>query len=331
MMKPSWIIRTNGDPLATVRHFLQDLWSSADFEGMLVQLDPIAETRPRPTFVEDPAHLLTANPFLPVVTLNAANLVSQIASHSPQARNAAVLRSCEARALFEMVKNNGISIDHWLIIVVDCPGSFPIDDYPWRLQRAGTTERLTHEVLRFARQGGIASYRFRSACQMCTSPGAERADVCICLFGLPIKEYILVATKDEAIAYKLHLGEITDQRATPEYMARHMETLHILNERHTHLHEQAIHKITADFPSDVDSWLSHLEDCAPCQACLEVCPLFAGSLSAPRAELVRWLSSCVECGMCEEACPKHLPLSAIIGRVKRDALHEALMISGSYY
>jgi formate dehydrogenase subunit beta len=161
MMGTKWILETNGDPLATIQRFLRALWGQVGLVGMLLPLYQIGETGLKPHLVEKPAQLTAADPCLPFVTTNSAKLVDQLTRERPDARLAAVLRSCEARALAEKVQQGLTRVDRWLLIGVDCLASFPVNDFEWRLQKAGTTEQLTREVLKFARQGGIAQ---RSTC-----------------------------------------------------------------------------------------------------------------------------------------------------------------------
>lgn len=37
------------------------------------------------------------------------------------------------------------------------------------------------------------------------------------------------------------------------------------------------------------------------------------------------LAACVQCGLCEEACPRHRPLTSLIGRINRQLAHELAM------
>jgi len=64
------------------------------------------------------------------------------------------------RALFEKTKREALPLDRVLTICIDCRGTCPMEDYQWRAERKGSSERLAWESLHFARQGGIAAYRF---------------------------------------------------------------------------------------------------------------------------------------------------------------------------
>jgi formate dehydrogenase subunit beta len=238
-----------------------------------------------------------------------------MAAKSAQARYGALLRSCEARALLYVAGRDGLDLSDWLIISVDCLSSFSPEDYQWRVEKAGGAEQLTRAALRFARQGGIAPYRYRAACQMCESPFAPQADLSLEVLGLPAREFILVSTRDRALSDRLALQDYTDGVAPDFLITQRQRLADQIKERHAATRQEALEHIPSGVPVEADVFLHHLSDCAPCQSCLEVCPVYDGELVAYGdgfpAQAMVWLSSCVKCGMCEQACPRHLPLTAV--------------------
>jgi formate dehydrogenase subunit beta len=319
-------LETNSDPLGKVRQLLKQIWLSARLDGMLVPVYQADGTSVTPSFVEQPAWLAQADPFAPRMPINAASLALQF-SQRPEARLGAVLRPCEARAFRRLVEGHRLAAHQWLVIGVDCLASFPEMDFEWRVRKARTVEVLTREALRFARQGGIAPHRYRDACQMCLEPSASQADLSIELLGLPVKQLILVSARDEDLAKELHLVELTDGAASQNYLARREALLDSLARRRRRTLERKVQTLSTDAPSELSELLRHIAGCAPCQACLEACPIYAGdfipalnggseALQAAR----EWLEGCVACGMCEEACPKHLPLTAILSQIAHPEL-----------
>ena len=324
-MGTKWILNTNGDPLATIRRFLHAIWQQDRLEGMLLPLYRVGKIGIEPCLVEKPAQLAAADPFIPFVTVNTAKLVAQLTRERPKAHLAGILRSCEVRALAEKVTQGSLELGNWLLIGVDCLASFPAEDFEWRLQKSGTPERLTREALKFARQGGIAPYRFRQACQMCISPSCEDVDLRIDLIGLPVKTSVIVSAKNEAINDRLRLYQITDGLAPMYLVAQHARVLDVLIERRARCRERKIRALEDELPSEADGLRALLANCAPCQKCLEACPIYAGELTVPSNgstgsidEVNRWLAACVACGMCEQACPKRLPLTAVHCRIGRE-------------
>jgi len=326
-MTTTWMIKTNGDPLGAVRGFLGRLWQETGLEGMLLPRHQAETGGLVPYLAQESADLATANPFAPLVSVNAARQVAQLAREQPTARFAAVLRPCETRALCANEKRSPSGVERWLIVGTDCLASFPAGDFAWRLEKAGGVDGLTREALKFARQGGIAPYRYRLACQMCANPMCQGMDLAIELLGLPVNEVLLVTAKDEATATSLHLSQITDGPASPAWVAQRAHTLDAIRKRHTSTHARMVKDLAGDLPTTVSEFVQMLAECFPCQSCLEACPIYSGEL-APRRfsgsiqidDIARWLENCVECGMCDEACPKKLPITAIVSRLTQEAI-----------
>lgn len=326
-MGTTWLLDTGGDPLAATRHFLGRVWANADLQSLCLPVYTLGGLGAAPAFIDEPALLESGDPFVPLVPLSSARLVAERLRHGPagKARIGAVLRSCEARALSHVVSREGLSLEGWLVISVDCLASFPMEEEEWRLQKAGTVEQLTRENLRFARQGGIAPYRFRPACQMCASPFAPEADLTIGALGLPAREYLLVSARDQALAGKLRLPELTRGLAPDALVAQRQRLVERIEEQHSATRQAMLAALAADLPDDPAGLLAYLENCAPCRACTEACPVYAGELEKAAGKdgverALVWLSACVKCGMCEQACPRHMPLAAIHARLSQAIL-----------
>jgi formate dehydrogenase subunit beta len=325
-MNTWWILNTYGDPLTAVRDFLHGLWVQNNLDAMLIPVYH-ADNTLEPCLMSDPRYLEQADPFAPLELVNAAQRVAQAARERPQARMAAVLRPCEVRALKEMAQLDSFNLDNWLIIGVDCLATFSSEDYAWRVQKAGNAERLTHKALQFARQGGIAAYRFRSACQMCVSQGSLEADLNISLLGLPVHKLVLIGTENQHLAEKLGLALLTSGQAPSLLIEQRQRMLEKIAARHDRVREHTTSNLANHMPIELNELANLLMNCArqdpPCQACLEVCPLWTelnlrsnGGLSN-KLKVEQWLESCVQCGLCEDVCPKHTPLVAIINRISQ--------------
>jgi formate dehydrogenase subunit beta len=329
----TWIFKTNDSPLAAARQFLQTVWAYANLEGMVVPVYQPGYMTAKMNLINDPAQLQEANPFVPLMQFNAGKLVAQLACEMPNVRLAAVLRACELRAFDECVKMNALNLENWLIIGVECLACFPAQDFEWRVQKAGSVEQLTDLVLRNARQGGIALDRFRSACQMCSKPEPSHFDLCLELLGLPAKEMMLVSAKDDAIARKFHLHEITDGPASPEVLVLHDHMLKTIEERRQRARERKLRELFPHLPANLDELVIFLLECQPCRNCIEACPVHPEELisaidhgAISRSLAKRWLMSCAECGMCEQACPKVVPLAAIMNRISRELKSEVVAV-----
>jgi len=328
-MNTYWTIQTHGDPLGTVRDFMRAVWSQSRLDGMLLPLngDELGLTQPR--LVTEPTRLDQVNPFKPLMTENASCRVPSMVRDHPKSRFGVLLRPCEMRALIEMTKHASFTLDAILTISVDCLGTFPADEYQWRAARKEASGGIAKETLQFARQGGIAAYRYRAACQVCTSPEASHADLNINVFGLPIRQQILVQTHDEQTTERIKLDSIANKRADKKLVNQHRRTLARLAERNQHTFERVTQGLGELLPQNVDALVDQFESCGDCRLCMDVCPIC--SVEFPKRgsdnrylekDVIRWLVSCAGCGMCEQACASHLPLSTIFGHIRQKLTEE---------
>jgi len=327
----TWMLKTDNDPLGRVRSFLKAIWEYANLDGMLIPVYQARNTSVKQTVIHDPKSLGEADPFAPLMQVNASRMAIQLARKHPHERMAAVLRACEIRALYEQIKHTGVNLENWLMIAVDCPACFPLQDFEWRVDKAGSVEALTNMVLNNVRQGVIALDRFRSACGMCTKPGSPHEDICIELLGLPVKETILVNINNDVISEKLDMGKVSDGLAPQELVAQRDQMLKNIKERREHARKRQLSFLAPNLPANLEQFINFLENCQPCVSCMEACPVHADELIPAvqnhtlTREMARdWLVSCAECGMCEQACPKEMPLAAIMNRIDRELKVEAM-------
>jgi formate dehydrogenase subunit beta len=320
----TYMLKTHNDPLARVRQFLKDIWDYAKLDGMFIPVYHGNKSIEQ-TLIYNSDDLRIADPFAPLMQSNAGRAVGQLVRKHPHEHLAAILRPCEIRALYEQVKHTGVELENLLVIGVDCPACFPLKDFEWRVDKAGSVEALTNEVLRNVRQGSIALDRFRPSCGMCRQPGSPHEEICLGLLGLPVKDTLLIGINDDIILNKLDLDHVCDGLATQDLIDQHEKMLKTIEERREHIRDHQIHDLAPNLPANMDEFIDFLHNCQPCTTCMENCPVHADKLvpavqsRALTHELVLdWLSSCAECGMCEQYCPKEIPLVAIADRIRRD-------------
>jgi formate dehydrogenase subunit beta len=346
-MNNQWSLETHGDPLGKVRSLIKKIWLGANLEGMLVTMDDGDEARATPRYVIDPASIDEINPFKPLMEFNIATLIPSTLAIHPGSKIGALLRPCEMRALIEMTKHAPFNIDNLLTVSVDCLGTLPADEYQWRLERIekahsadeiSSTEvkdELAQEALKFARQGGIIPYRYRSACQVCTSPATNQANINIHILGLPVRQQILLSLGDPKIAETIRIEELTDGSADKTLIIQHERIVSKMCERHQRTLDRVNEGLGDLLPADVDAVIQQLESCGDCQKCMDVCPIC--SVDRPdriagghydRSSVMRWLVSCAGCGMCEQSCPNHLPTSAIFAHIRQQLAQEWEYVPG---
>jgi len=318
-MNTYWKVETHGDPIGTVQNLIKAIWAQANLDGILAAVNGGRNAR----LIEQPETMSEVNPFKPLMVQNLARVVPTMLETRPAARLGALLRPCEMRALIEMSKRASIHRERLVTLCVDCLGTYPLEEYEWRAWKKGSPEGLANEALSFARQGGILAYRYRAACQMCSAPGAQSADLNIHVLGLPARQQILVEADAEETAGWLDLEALTSAPAEPELARQHEAVLMRQAERHHHTMEKVLRTLDDLLPRDVDGLISQLEGCGDCQRCMTVCPICASEFPQreadgryPRQGIMRWMVSCAGCGMCEQACTSNLPLGVIFASIR---------------
>jgi formate dehydrogenase subunit beta len=336
LMSEVWSLETHGDPLGKVRDFIGKLWLEAGLDGMLVTVNEEDEVLTVPRYITDVACINEINPFKPLMEINAARLIPGLLVDHPGAKVGVLFRPCEMRALIEITKHVPINIDSLLTISVDCLGTLPADEYQWRSERIGknllpeeenpaeANDALATEALHFARQGGIVPYRYRAACQVCTSPAADHANINIHILGLPVRQYIFVDISDSIFENRLHFHKLLDRKADQSLIIQHERVVSKMSERHQRTMERVKEGLGGLLPADVDAVITQLECCGDCQDCMEVCPICSVARPArssdghyDRSDVMRWLVSCAGCGMCEQSCPNHLPISTLFAHIRQ--------------
>lgn len=324
-MNTQWMVETHGDPLGTIQQFIRNLWQEYNLSAMLVPIN--SEKTQGAEAVEHvidyPGKLVEINPFKPVMTINLAKVIPELMGAHPWTKLGLLLRPCETRALSEMIRRGVIDQDRLFIISIDCLGTYPTDEFHWRSQRKGSSEELTKESLHFARVGGIATYRFRSACQTCITPKAYQADVNIGVLGLPVRQHILVEVTDEHITDISRLAPFTNGLADQSLVFKHEHCIEKITGRNQNTHENIIQSLYDILPKHVTDLIHQFKNCGSCQNCLDNCPICAIDFPRSRkdghyvkADITRWILSCSGCGMCEQSCPNRLPISVIFHHLK---------------
>ncbi len=338
----------NGNTLGAVREFLKTLLAQGIVDQELVPLEVPSADQVTPTIVSEPKQLDMANPLAPVMRINAAVTIARMQREDGTTHLGAVLRSCELRAVIELAKVNRVDLSRLMLIGVDCMGTYEPAVYA-QIARA-SAEFPTDEMMHWTRQGPIAPFRLRNACQICEHFTPENAGLTIHLIGMNVREHLLVEMPG-ALAEKLHLPA-----GSADGRQKAIERLAVI--RH-HRREEALTS-ARQLLSDIPSLVGLVVPCTACTACLDVCPFWDTDAFMPRSmkelhtdwrpnlpsgegimvheheigpfsELIalgRRAVSCVGCGMCESMCPRHVPLTAIHGVLGRQVQEEFHYVPG---
>jgi formate dehydrogenase subunit beta len=283
--------------------------------------------------------LKEVNVISPVLPVSSARIISEMTRLSSYKNPVGVvLRSCEIRALIELVKLKQASLDNLLIIGVDCLGTYSVSDYQ-NLCKQGNSP--SDELLRKFKEGGGEDTKLRKACQVCEYPIPSNADLVIGLVGVDFEKNILLKScteKGEKILEKFSFPEFNQsKREEPvsKYLSKKIEQRDI---------------VFSEMKREVNSWenlLSILSTCIHCHNFMRVCPICycrecffesptfefdsekylmwakrKGSIKMPRdttlfhlGRMSHMATSCVGCGLCEQACPSNIPLLKIFKTV----------------
>ena len=151
--------------LETMTAFLRGLLEKGIVDTLLVPRRTPSGDNVVQTLFADPAKLEAIDPIAPVLPVNSAKLVSDLTKTGAVGRLGAVLRSCEVRALIELVKLQQASLDNVLLIGVDCLGTYEMNDYAELA--ASSNGDLSTELLAQAKEGHLfphEGYQFRVTC-----------------------------------------------------------------------------------------------------------------------------------------------------------------------
>jgi formate dehydrogenase subunit beta len=116
----------DGDVLAALRAFLRQLLEREVVDALLVPVELPSGDAVAQTLIKDPNKLGRANPLAPVMMVNSADLVSRLTRRGNREKVGAVLRSCEMRALVELVKLQQAELDNLVTVGIDCLGTYEV-------------------------------------------------------------------------------------------------------------------------------------------------------------------------------------------------------------
>jgi len=335
------LIRTDGNPREAINGILRRLLEEGIVDALMVPQRVASGDNVVQTLVRDPARLDGMDPLAPVMPVTAARLVSNITMTGVKERIAVVMRSCEIRALVELVKLQQAKADNLLIVGIDCLGTYEVTDYA-DLSRQGVD--TVAELLAHAAAGDPHPHdgkSFRAACQMCERFVPTAGDLRIGLFGASPDEFLqLEAT--EALAEKLGLK--------PEPIPAERErVIAVLTQERI----AARDRIFAEFRQrvkNISGLQAYLSTCIRCHNCMVNCPICyckecifrtpifdhesekyqqwaarKGAIHLPTDTLLfhitrlnHMVTSCVGCGMCDSACPSNLPIAVMFRAIGQE-------------
>ena len=328
----------NGQIRQTVNSFLQDLLDKNVVEAVLVPVKHPAKNDIVQTLITNPEYLEQADVFAPVLPVVSARIVSAMTRITPVNRKTAVvMRPCEMRALIELVKLRQAQLDDLLLIGIDCPGAYSIEDFE-QFAAGNTSDDF---VKASSSRSAEEEARLRAGCRICACPVPMTADLVIGCTGIDAgKELLLQADtgRGEQVLEELGLAVEDDSSLAQKRQAAVDKTIADMEEKRKEFFEQTHEEV-----GGVDNIAALFAPCINCHNCQEVCPVCycrecffdsptfeleaekymglaqkKGSIRMPTDTLLFHLTrmnhmgaSCIGCGACEEACPSDIPLLKI--------------------
>lgn len=317
------------------------------FKGMLEKgvVDALLAPMTQPkrgvmqTLVTHPSHVEAIDPFAPVVPVNGAKIASSITAAPSGRKVAMVLRSCEIRALVELVKLKQVNLEDVLLIGMDCLGRYENLDFLSLRAQGETTESFVEKALKG--ETSLQGCDISLACKICEFPVADTVDLRLCIIGTGADALFLESLTpkgDKALQTAgLNTGEAPAGREAA--VKQLTKTRREARDREFAEHREA----TPSF----DALEERLAGCVNCYNCRVACPVCYckecvfvtdtfrhkgdqymgwadtfGTLKMPTDTLFYHLTRmshmslfCVGCGQCTSACPNDIDLMPLFRTV----------------
>jgi formate dehydrogenase subunit beta len=293
------------------------------------------------TLITDSAKLDSADPFAPIVPINSAKLVSSLTNVPSGRPVAVVMRSCEVRALLELIKLKQASVEDLVLIGIDCLGRYENTDYQKLEQEGVTTQSFLKAVLNGKGTEISKGIDVAPACKICEYPVPDNVDIRLCVIGSgPDEVYVeWVSEKGQAVRDKLGIeaGDCPSGRDEAVEKIKSERTAE-RDRVFTELYEQV---------NTFEKLQAHLAGCINCYNCRVACPVCyckecvfvtdtfrhpgdqymswgdnRGAVKMPAETLLYHMTRmthmstlCVGCGQCTSACPNDIPLAELFGSV----------------
>ena len=331
------------DILGSLRGFFKDLLETEEIQSLLVPQHLPMKNMVMPTLVTDPGHLDGVDPLAPAFPMNAAKIVARLTRKPMGARVAAVLRPCEIRAFFELVKLKQGRTDEVILIGMDCLGALQNKDYFQLVeQKAAESTVAFYESILGGKSTETGGVGLAPACKACEYPVTENADIQIGLHGMDIGHSLLVESQTEAgdkILQQMNLSAADAPRAR-------QDAIDAVIKKRTQYRDEMFAR-TREATDSLEKMSTYFATCVNCYNCRVACPVCyckecvfvtdvfnhdpsqylqwanrKGIIKMPTdtlfyhlTRLVHMSTACVGCGQCTNACPNDIPVMELFRMV----------------
>jgi formate dehydrogenase subunit beta len=272
MSKSAMLEVKNNDPIGTFRDFFRDLLEKKVVEALLIPKKLPSGDGYCQTLIRDPELLVDVNPLAPTLPVQSARLISHLTITEPGSKIGAVLKSCEIRAVIELVKFLQVKLDRLILIGVDCLGTYEPSSYAKMSQERGEGVSITGRLLKGAHEGRIEpqdGYDLRLACQICEYPNPQNADIIIGLFGHDPQREIFIQLRDDLATEMAQKGILA---ATEEGSSSRDQVLERLTEERVKRRDEVFDAFRSRVKG-LQDLMDALSTCIRCHNCMVVCPI----------------------------------------------------------
>jgi formate dehydrogenase subunit beta len=331
------------DVLGALQGFFEDLLKLDEIKAILVPQHLPAKNMVMPTLVTEPDHLNGVDPLAPAFPMNTAKIISKLTRRPSGAKIVAVLRPCEIRAFFELVKLKQGSTDGVVLIGIDCLGAYPNKDYARFIEQNGndSTLKFCKNMLN-SKDEEIDGVDLATACKACEHPVATNADVSIGLYGIDFNDQLLIQSQSESgtnLLNQLELSKISEPASRKNAIAAVIA-------RRTAYRDEMFAK-TREASKNLEKMTAYFASCINCYNCRVACPVcyckecvfVTDVFNHDPSQYLRWASrkgiikmptdtlfyhitrlahmstACVGCGQCSNACPNDIPVMELFRTV----------------
>jgi formate dehydrogenase subunit beta len=331
------------DILGSLRGFFEDLLKLDAIKAILVPQHLPAKNMVMPTLVTEPDHLNGVDPLAPAFPMNTAKIISKLTRKPSGAKIVAVLRPCEIRAFFELVKLKQGSTEGVVLIGIDCLGAYPNKDYARFIEQNGKDSTLKfYKNILNSKNEEIDGVDLATACKACEHPVATNADVSIGLYGIDINAQLLIQSQTESgtnLLNQLELSKIDEPSSRKDAIAAVVT-------RRTAYRDEMFAK-TREATNNLEKMTAYFASCINCYNCRVACPVcyckecvfVTDVFNHDPSQYLRWASrkgiikmptdtlfyqitrlahmstACVGCGQCSNACPNDIPVMELFRTV----------------
>jgi len=345
MAKQTVLKVSGGKTEETVNGFLKSLLEKGVIEALLIPKKLPSGDGFAQTLIHDPGKMDGASPFSLTIPVQSARVASNLSIKNLNKKVAAVLKTCEIRAVVELAKFLQVKLENLFVIGIDCPGTFEVTDYSKMVQEGKEGGKLGSEMLKSMEKGGAVApqgFAFRPACQMCEYP-VPKADIHIKLFGCKTDEEVGLEIGDKLEKELEEKGLLSGSGNEPA--SRNEVINKVIAERIKK--RDALFQEFSGIVKNLPAFLDKFSTCIRCHNCMISCPICyckecvfrtpvfehegdqflrwadrKGGIRMPTDTLIfhlirmtHMVTSCIGCGLCDSACPSKLPVATLFRSV----------------